>query len=142
MTNIHFWDNVRPDMVSRWMKLPFWVVAILPKIASSTSELCVLLYLIQGLREGSTISIALTRPGLEFCGNLPAKAYYKAIAKFKHLGLKKIGWGTYDMSGFIKTLSKLEGAGPEKNNVPLDRETVDTDGDFLAVEEEAFNAQS
>lgn len=104
-----FWDLIEPNDTARWIKWPAWAASVIPKISSSASEMLVLMYLIFGTDPSRPyISIAPTSLGIEFCGNIPAKTYYRAITKFKQLGMTKCGAGVYNLEGLVNTFRILK----------------------------------
>jgi hypothetical protein len=119
---ISFWDMVKPGDNSKWVKYPFWAPIFLSKMIASSSEILVFMCLLANAdcSSGKCISVVPTALGLEFCGGMPPATFYRAIAKFKQLGLVKIGGSVYDMEGLARTVGRLMESNKAINNVPLD----------------------
>jgi hypothetical protein len=123
MKNSSFWEMVKPGDTSKWVKYPSWAPIFLSKIVASSSEILVFMCLLANVdcSSGKCISVVPTALGLEFCGGMPSATFYRAIAKFKQLGLVKVGSSVYDMGGLAKTVKGLMESGKTLNNVELDQ---------------------
>lgn len=127
MERINIWSSLHNVKQSPWIKIPVEVIPFLAKITSTHTEWVLLLFLLQSVTDSVAKVNALTYDGVQFC-NCTCRSYYKAINKFKQLGLRKIGNGIYDLTGLIETIDNLSSS-PVKNIIPLDPPGEDEDAD-------------
>jgi hypothetical protein len=115
MKNFDIWEYIRPNYKTRWLKLPYWSFKLLKRVKIDDSDFFVLVYLLSQVENIKKV-YAPTEQGMEFC-NINKHTYFRAIRKFKFMGLDKIGNGIYDMSNFIEFLKQQD---ININNVPLE----------------------
>ena len=101
MNSSDFWSTVRPNDKSPWLKMPYWIFPFLRSVNICDSELFVLIFLISEIKDGLSDVYAHTTVGTRFC-NIDKRSYYRAIEKFKQMGLVKKGNGVYDLTGLVE----------------------------------------
>jgi acyl-CoA reductase-like NAD-dependent aldehyde dehydrogenase len=107
MKKIDVWSCIRPNDNSFWLKIPYWAIILLRKLNICDSELYVLLYLFSKVEDNIKEVYAPTQLGVGFC-NINKFTYFKAIRKFKFMGLNKIGNGVYDISKFLEFMKQQD----------------------------------
>ena len=105
MKRLDPWLDINPNKNVPWVKFPNFVIPLLRWVDINDSELYVLLFLFSCVRASYTEVYAMTCIGVKQI-RINHRTYYKAIDKFKNMGLVKKGNGVYDLSGLISFLGQ------------------------------------